>query len=129
MARKRLTTKGLAVQGVDMKSKAAKFFVAHRIEGKNKSQASKVAGITDPRNINKIEVTKTYQTLERKYAEVLLEKIPIEEVAEAHADNIRQKGDRGARNVAIKMLLDKVEPEALQRDADEQVVVILRQSL
>lgn len=129
MARKRLTAKGMAIQGVDMKSKAAKYFVAHRIEGRNKVQATKVAGITDPRNAQNIEKTKTYQILDRKYAEVLLERIPMEEVAEAHADNIRQKGDRGARNAAIKMLLDKVEPEALQRDADEQVVVILRQSL
>lgn len=119
----------MAIQGIDMNSKAAKYFVAHRIEGKKKAQAIRVAGISDPRNAQNIERTKTYQTLDRKYAEVVMEQISMEEVAAEHISNIKQDGDRGAKNVAIKMLLDRVEPEALQRDADEQVIVVLRQSL
>jgi len=110
---------------IDMNSKTAKYFKAHRIDGKTKVQAIKVAGISNVKNTTNIERTATYQALERKYAKVLEDVISMDTVAAEHKKNILQDADKGAKNKAIQMFLDRVEPEAQQKEIDDQATVIL----
>lgn len=109
-----------------MSTKSAKYFVKHRIEGKTKSVAAKEAGISDVRNVTNIEKTDTYQKLDAKYADYLAERIGMGEVAEEHIKNIKQDQDKGAKNNAIKMFLERVEPEVLQKEDDEKMIIVLR---
>jgi len=111
---------------INMDSKAAKYFKAHRLEGKTKTQAVKEAGISDVRNVGNMEKTEIYERLEQKYADVLGHQMPKDEVAKELIKNIRQDSDKGAKNTAIKMLMDRVEPEQQQKDEDEKMIVILR---
>lgn len=109
-----------------MNSKSAKYFVAHHLDGMSKSAAIRVAGISDVRNIQNIEKTETYQTLSRRYAGKLESIISIDEVAEEHKKNIIQDQDRGAKNKAIEMYLNKVEPEERAKDDDDRMIVVMR---
>lgn len=109
-----------------MTTKTAKYFVKHRLEGKTKTIAAKEAGISDVRNVTNIERTDTFKALEAKYADYLNEQIGMDEVAAEHIKNIKQDQDKGAKNAAIKMFLERVEPEALKRDEDEKMIVVLR---
>ena len=111
---------------LNMNSKAAKYFVANRLNGKSKSEAVRIAGISDPRNAQNIEKTQTYQILDRRYKDIVEERISMQEVAEEHRKNILQDQDKGAKNTAIKMYMDKVEPEELKLDDEDKMVVILR---
>lgn len=109
-----------------MNSKAAKYFVAQRIKGMSKSKAVKVAGISDIRNVNKFEESVTYKALEEKYKDVMLKHIGMDEVAEKHTEIIQQDKDRGAQLNAIKLFLERVEPEVAQKDDSERMIVVLR---
>lgn len=109
-----------------MESKAAKFFVAHRIKGMSKSKAARVATISDPRNINKFEESATYKALEEKYKDVLLKHIGMDSVAEKHVEVINQDKDMSARLNAIKLYLERVEPEVAEKDTEDQMLVVLR---
>ena len=109
-----------------MQSKSAKYFVNHNIKGMKKGVAAREAGISDVRNVGNIEKTETYQKLATKYAEVIKEQIGMEQVAFEHAKNIVQDQDKGAKNNAIKLFLERVEPEAQKKEKDDQLIVILR---
>lgn len=112
----------------DLNTKAGKYFIAKK-RGMNKKNAAIAAGY-NPTHTTAIEQTKTYQEIEKKYKDVLLEKITMDEIASAHADNITQAGatsvDRGARNVAIKMAKDWIEPDDTAGDSDDKILVVLR---
>jgi len=93
----------------------------------SKSKAAKAAGITTVENVTNMERTKTYQALEHKYAEHLEQQIGLGEVAAEHKKNILQDVDKGAKNNAIKLFLDRVEPEQQQKDDDDKMIIIMRQ--
>ncbi len=111
---------------INMQSKAAKFFVAHRLEKKPRKQALLQAGVTDLTNADKYIKSQTFQKLDKKYGTFLEETIGMKEVAEEHKKNILQDKDLGAKNNAIKLFLERVEPEAQRQDEEDQMIVILR---
>jgi len=111
---------------VNMNTKTAKYFVAHHMDGLSKSAAARVAGISTVRNVANIEKTETYQTLARRYAGVIERTISIDDVAEEHKKNIIQDQDRGAKNKAIEMYLNRVEPEEKAKDDDDRMIVVMR---
>lgn len=113
----------------DLNTKTGKYFLARRA-GKNKKEAAIEAGY-NPTHTTEIEASKTYQAIEKKYyKDILLQKLSMEQIAEAHADNILQNGeeklDRAARNKAIEIALDKIEPEEAPDDSSEAVVFVLK---
>lgn len=111
---------------INMDTKAAKYFVAHRVKGMSKSRAVRAAGISDVRNVDKFENTVTYKNLEEKYKDKLLQHIGLDEVAEKHAEIIKQDKDRGAQLNAIKFFAERVEPEIKEKNDDEKMIVVLR---
>lgn len=110
---------------VKLNGKPAKYFL-NRQKGMNKKDAAVAAGYTDNNNQTKIEQSDTYQAIEKHYKNALLDKVSLDDIAEEHIKNIKQDKDRGAKNVAIKMALEKIEPEAKRDDDDDRVMVILR---
>lgn len=115
-----------AMKKIDKNSKVFKYFMARK-KGKNKTESSIVAGYSHPNNVDKVEATVQFQALERHYKDKLQDVISMEEIANAHADNIRQDMDRGARNKAIEMALSKLEPDKIKEEDDDRIVVILKQ--
>jgi hypothetical protein len=105
-------------------TRVGKYFVAVK-KGKTKKEAALQAGI-NPSNTSAIENTEGFKMLERVYLkDVMSTHITLDEVAAALADNIKQEGDRGARNKAIEIYRDTVEPEEKPDDTDDQVVIVL----
>lgn len=105
----------------DLNTKVGKYYAA-RMSGKTKKDAQIAAGYKGVNNSTQIERTKTFQAL--AYKDELLNKISLSEIADAHADNIRQEGDRGARNTAIKMAYEKIEGQETP-EREEKVVFIM----
>lgn len=119
--------------GVDMRkakmnmgSKVAKYFVAHKVKGLSKTKAAKVAGISRIENVTNYERMPTFQALEEKYKDRLLKHIGLDEVAEEQVKVIKQDKDLSAKNNAIKFFVERVEPEVHKSDDDERMVVVIR---
>lgn len=107
----------------DLDTRIGKYFL-NKKAGMTKSEAQRRAGFPDVNHPARIENTKTYKALEKYYyADELQKIISIQQIAQAHAENIMQDQDRGARNTAIKMAIDKIEPE--EKPKDEEVVTII----
>lgn len=109
-----------------MSTKTAKYFVAQRVKGMSKTQAVKVAGISDVRNVSNYENSVTYKALEAKYKDVMLKHIGFDEVADRHTELIKQDQDKSASLNAIKLFLDRVEPEVQEKNDSDQMIVVLR---
>lgn len=109
-----------------MKSKSAKYFVAQRLKGMSKTEAIKVAGITDLRNVGKIEDTVTYRALEEKYKDHMLKHLGMDEVAGEHAKVIMQDVNLNAKTAAIKLFLERVEPETIDPPSEDTMLVVMR---
>lgn len=111
---------------IDMSTKTAKYFVAQRVKGMSKTQAVKVAGISDVRNVSNYENSVTYKALEAKYKDVMLKHIGFDEVADRHTKLIKQDQDKSASLNAIKLFLDRVEPDVQEKNDSDQMIVVLR---
>lgn len=109
----------------DLDTQIGKYFIAKQ-NSKTKKEAALKAGYADGNHVARIEQTAQYIALEKHYRDILTDKISVEEIAEYHADNIRQDKDRGARNKAIEMAVARIEPETYKRDEGEKVVFILK---
>jgi len=110
----------------DLTTKVGKYYVARTKKGLNKTQSQQVAGFADTMHASRIEKTNEFQEIERYYKNELQNHITVSEIAEAHADNIRQDKDRGARNKAIEMAMAKIEPDKIVDDADEKIMIVLK---
>lgn len=111
---------------IDMKSKSAKYFVAQRLKGMSKSEAVKVAGISDIRNVNKFEETVTYKALEEKYKDHMLKHLGMDDVAAEHTKIILQDVNLNAKTAAIKLFLERVEPETIDPPSEDTMLVVMR---
>ena len=109
-------------------TKVGKYFMAVQ-KGKTKKEAQAVAGYAPSGNIAAIENSQEYKALEKHFNTSFLEKMSMDEVADALIDNIKQTGqerpDRNARNGAIKIALDRLEPEGGSKDAPDKVLIVL----
>lgn len=110
-------------------SRVGKYFVAVNNQGKTKKEAQIIAGYSLDNQSSKIEATKGYKALQARFANTFLSDMPLKELSGHLIDNIRQKGqnriDRNARNGAIKIALDKIEPETGKPNSLTNVLVIL----
>lgn len=109
---------------LDPHSRPVKYFKA-RQTGLNKKDAALAVGYADGRHASVIEQTAQYKEAERRYADTLQKYISLDEIALAHADNITQDKDRGARNKAIEMAKDWIEPETKEKGDDDRMIVVL----
>lgn len=107
----------------DLKTKAGQLFVAQQ-KGMTDAEAARAVKI-DPRNVPQMERTSTYQACRARYGDELRGLISLGEMAAEHIKNIKQDADKGAKNTAIKMAKEYIEPETEIRD-QEMVNVIIR---
>lgn len=110
-------------------TKTGKYFLAVR-QGKTKKEAQQIAGYKTDTHATSIEKSKEFQALKAHFADSFLAKMSMDEVSDALIDNIKQEGakriDRNARNGAIKIALDKLEPESKNpSDDDARVLIVL----
>ena len=111
----------------DLNTRIGKYYVARKVRGLPKGEAQLLAGFPDGQHAHRIEKTKTYQAIEKYYyKDELLKHVTLTQIAEEHAKNITQDQDKGAKNTAIKMALDKIEPTNLPSGEEETVMVILK---
>ena len=108
----------------DLTQKSGKYFKA-RQKGLSKTEAALKAGF-DPRNTPQIEDTQNYKACVKKYADVLRDKIDLNEIADEQIKNILQDTDKGAKNVAIKQALDKIEPPEKEEFSSGEVTIVIR---
>ncbi len=108
----------------ELNSKTARYFLAKQ-KTTSRAAAARMVGL-NPTNVSHVEDSQKYKLIEAHYKDKLLGHISLDEIAEAHAENIRQSDDRGARNTAIKMATDKIEPDKVTDDGEDRVLVILR---
>lgn len=104
------------------------YFKKREIEGKTQDEALKEAGFNpDTNHGTRIEQSEAYNGLKQKYADKLLERISLDDIAKEHSKNIKQDKDKGAKNTAIKMGIDRIEP-AEQNEVDMgDVQIIVKQ--
>lgn len=106
--------------------KRKKYFKKREIEGGTQKEALEAAGypVKDSHG-TRIEQSQAYAKLKRKYADILLEKISLDEIADEHIKNIKQDKDRGAKNTAMKLGLDRIEPpESGEIDTGDVQIII-----
>lgn len=106
-------------------SKPGKYFLA-RQTGKNKKESALTAGYADGQHITQIESSLAYNTLTNYFKDELLAQTNLKELAGELLKNIKQDKDRGAKNKAIEIALSKIEPDKIQPDDSDKVLVILR---
>jgi len=113
---------------IDLDSRIGKYYV-NRKKGMNKTKAQIEAGFLDTAHASRIEKTKTYKEIDKLfYKEALMSKITLSELADEHLKNIKQDQDKGAKNRAIEMALERIEPDKAQRD-EEKVMVVLKEAV
>ena len=106
-----------------LNSKPGKYLMATQ-RGLTKEKAKIVAGYRAGTHPARIEETKTFKQLEQRYLKDELDSvISTRQVAQALADNIMQAEDIGGRNGAIKIYKEIKEPEAIQTDGDNVMIV------
>ncbi len=109
----------------DLKSKSGKMWLEVQ-KGKRPSEAARAVGI-NPKNASHAMQTENFQALERSsYKEEILKKITMAQIAQEHIKVIVQDKDLGAKNTAIKMAYEKIEPDETNLDTPDKVLVILR---
>jgi hypothetical protein len=107
-----------------MGDKVGKYLVARK-SGKNKEEARDIANYSKNTRPQTIEASKSYEALEQRYyKDELQAEITSQEVAKAHAENIKQDKDRGARNKAIEMYKTYTEPNEAEQDREDIVIVL-----
>ena len=108
-----------------LKKKSGKLWMEVQ-KGKAPRVAAKELGI-DPKNTGHLMRTDNYQELERStYKEEILKHITMAQIASEHIKIMTQDGDLGAKNTAIKLALDKLEPQGTTTEEQEKIVVILK---
>lgn len=110
-------------------TKVGKYFMAVQ-KGKTKKEAQTIAGYATDTHATSIEKSKEFQALQVYFKDSFLKKMSMDEVSDALIDNIKQEGqeriDRNARNGAIKIALDKLEPEGGSKsDSADKVLIVL----
>lgn len=109
----------------NLDTKTARYFLA-RQAGNNQAEALKAAGYgVSNSQPGVIEKSEEYKEIKEYFKDHLLKQISLEGIAKELIKNIEQDKDKGAKNTAIKMALDKIEPEAGSNDNDDQVLVVL----
>lgn len=117
------------VKKPDIYSKTGKYFLAVKA-GKTKKEAQRLAGFATDNQSTQIERSKQYEALQVYFKDSFINKMTMDEISDYLIDNIKQTGqervDRNARNGAIKIALDKLEPEGGHKsDEGDKVLIVL----
>ncbi len=111
-------------------TKVGKYFMAVK-RGKTKKEAQIIAGYAMSNKSQQIEKSSEFQALQTKFGTDLQTHITIHEINGYLADNIRQDGairvDRNARNRAIEIAKDMIEPDGGSKgdeDGDKVLIVL-----
>jgi hypothetical protein len=110
---------------IDMSSRPAKFFLAKK-QGSTGREALKLAGYGDGNNSTQVEKSQAYKEIKEYFKDNLLEEITLKDISLELKKNIVQDQDKGAKNTAIKLALDKIEPTEHLSDDEDRVLVVLR---
>lgn len=110
----------------DLHSKIGKYFLATRA-GETKQEAQRIAGYSSDTNSATIEKSKTFQAITTFFKDEMMQQSSMKELASELLKNIRQDSDRGAKNTAIKIALDKIEGNNTSIDVEaEKCLIVLR---
>lgn len=109
-----------------MDSRPAKYYLAKK-RGATAREAAVQAGYGNTPS-TQIEESKVYQAIERHYRDEILGKLSLSNLADEHIKVIVQDKDLGAKNKAIEMALNRVEPDTPQAEESDRVLVILADS-
>ena len=107
----------------DFTMKSGKLFLAQQ-RGLKDIEACKIAGITEE-NITNLERTNNYKNCVQSFKDALLDKTTLNILADELLKNIVQDNDKGAKNNAIKIAIDKIEPDKIPQQA-QQVNIVLK---
>lgn len=109
-----------------MSPKIVKYFEAVQTT-KTKAEAATIAGYSQPEtSTSRIERSADFQALKRYYKDELLEQISMKDIAREHLKVLEQDNEMGPKLMAIKMAMEKIEPEAQVSDDDEKCLVIIK---
>ena len=114
-----------------LNSRPAKYY-KNKQQGMSKLQSALKAGYsknTAVQNTNKIESSLIYKEVEKalSYKEEILKKTTLSEIADEQMKVVLQDGDLGAKNKAIDQVVRVLEPENAGGDAEERVIIVLRE--
>ena len=109
----------------DLNTRVGKYFIAKQ-NGSSKTEASIIAGYPSPTHTTRIEQSGAYRAIEKLYyKDELLKQITLRQIAEEQIKNIIQDSDKGAKNKAIEMALNRLEPNEMPSDENDGVIIVL----
>ena len=121
--------KKLKVTVSDLRNTKQGKYLVNKAKGLSKKDSAIEAGYSEStatHAVQQIEKSEVYQELERKFfVDTLKEQTSLEEIGEELLKNVRQDKDRGAKNKAIEIVLNKLEPEQKDSSEDERVFVVI----
>lgn len=109
---------------IDKNLKPVKYFL-NRKKGLTKRESAIRAGYSDTNHTSLIEKTKAFQEIQNHFKDELLQQTSLQGLATELLKNVRQDKDLGAKNKAIEIALSKIEPDKVQSDDADKVLVIL----
>lgn len=105
-------------------------YAIERKKGFNKTEAQIRAGYPTPTQSTRIERTDTFKAIEGMFKDSLLSQMSVDEMMAYLVDNIRQEGqerpDRNARNRAIEISKEIVEPKDAPVHTSEKVLIVMQ---
>ena|SRR3990167_3188645 len=113
-------------KSIDLNTKVAKYYLNRR-KGMKKTEAAISAGYADGKQCTEAEKTKEYQKLQVYFKDELMKQTTVQEIASLLHRNMSQERDIGGSNNAIKLALEKLEPNEHHEDDGDRVVVILKE--
>ena len=112
---------------LNLNERVSKYIVARK-KGLTQSKSKEVAGYPQTTNGYQIEQSDAYKTLEQTYfKDEIIQRITLGQIADEQVKVIKQDKDLGAKNTAIKNTLERIEPNEIGgQEDDDKLVVILR---
>lgn len=111
----------------NLNTKTMRYFRAKQ-SGKTAEEAKIIAHYSPNTPAIDIESTKTYQAIEQRFLkDHLQDAIQPNEVANKLAQNIRSD-EGGTSNQAIKLYMDKVEPQGTEQREPDNVIIVIQKT-
>ena len=105
-------------------------YAIERKKGVSKKEAQIRAGYPTPTQSTRIEASETFKAVEGMFKNSLLSQMSVNEMMAYLVDNIRQEGqqrpDRNARNRAIEISKEIVEPKDTPIHTSEKVLIVMQ---
>lgn len=105
------------------KKRITTYFKERELKGKTQAEAEKEAYGKVVNHGSRIENTKQFDKLRKRYKDVLEEKTSFSELADIQLRNARQKKDKGASNKAVESVIERMEPSEGVVDTGEVKII------